>query len=263
MWIINADDFGHSPEVNAGVMHCFEKGLCNSASIMPNMPGFEEACQLGREHGLEDRIGLHLVLTEGEPLTEAMRSSRLFCTDGRFSLSRSRRVFWLSRADKIALADEIRAQVAKCREHGLPLTHLDSHNHAHEEWWIGAVVIALAKELAIPRVRIALTFTEPLKWARGLYRWGYNRRLRKAGLARSQLFGGPGNYLAVPNREAILRNMDCEVMLHPLTTAGGLVVDSVSGDLPDEVIPTLTLRSEGEGRSVVWSSVRDEMGHHA
>jgi len=239
MLILTADDFGLSASVNAGVAHCFDHGLCTSASIMPNMPGFEEACQLVHKRGLEEHIGLHLVLTEGEPLTVAMRENRLFCPDGRFGLQRSRRVLWLTAADRRVLADEIRAQAARCRRYGLPLTHLDSHNHAHEEWAIGSVVIAMAKELAIPRVRMALTFTDPRKLAQRAYRWLYNRKLQTDGVARSRFFGSEEHY-----RDAVLHadgfhDADCEVMLHPLLTPQGLVIDALSGRPVEQIVQGL------------------------
>ena len=44
--IITADDFGVSSVVNRAIEDCLRKGLCSHASLMANMPGFEEACEL-------------------------------------------------------------------------------------------------------------------------------------------------------------------------------------------------------------------------
>ena len=41
--------------------------------MMGNGAGFDEAAELAHAHGLGDRIGVHLVLTEGVPLTDAIR----------------------------------------------------------------------------------------------------------------------------------------------------------------------------------------------
>ena len=62
MLIINADDFGKNRDVNQAVVECFERGLCSSTTIMPNMPGFEEACRLVHEKGLVSHVGIHAVL---------------------------------------------------------------------------------------------------------------------------------------------------------------------------------------------------------
>ena len=68
--IVIADDFGLSEEVNAAIVEAFDRGLLTGASIIANMPAFEEACELAAEHGFQDRVGTHLNLTEGTPLTE-------------------------------------------------------------------------------------------------------------------------------------------------------------------------------------------------
>ena len=44
--IVNADDLGADSEVNQAIIESFERGLISSASIIPTMPGFDEACDL-------------------------------------------------------------------------------------------------------------------------------------------------------------------------------------------------------------------------
>src|SRR5690606_12544549 len=72
--IINADDFGLSSDENRTIIVAFQQGLISSATLMANMPAFEEACSLAREYGLQGRIGLHFNLTYGKPLSTALRS---------------------------------------------------------------------------------------------------------------------------------------------------------------------------------------------
>jgi len=43
---VNADDFGMSPRINHAILQAFENGLISSATIMANMPAFEDACQI-------------------------------------------------------------------------------------------------------------------------------------------------------------------------------------------------------------------------
>ena len=86
--IVNADDFGLSPRVNEAIVRAFDEGLISSTTVMANMPAFAEASAIARDRGLLDHVGAHLVLTEGEPLTDTMRHCRRFCdADGRFTLS--------------------------------------------------------------------------------------------------------------------------------------------------------------------------------
>ena len=109
--IINADDFGASSVVNRAIEDCLRKGLCSHASLMANMPGFEEACELSLRHGWADRIGLHLVLRDGPPLSHKIQRFPRFCgPDGQLCLTRPlpyvpRMV--LSAPERNALAEEI------------------------------------------------------------------------------------------------------------------------------------------------------------
>ncbi len=57
--IVNADDFGLSMGINAGIIEGFEKGILTSASIMVNAPAFEQAVELAHLHEALG-IGVHL-----------------------------------------------------------------------------------------------------------------------------------------------------------------------------------------------------------
>ena len=114
----------------------------------------DEACDLLQGVDARDRIGCHLNLAEGVPLTDAMRRSKTFCSDGEFNEPLARRRFFpLSPADKRALADETRAQIAAVRSRGFSVSHLDSHRYVHTMPNIAAVVVAVAREMGIARVR--------------------------------------------------------------------------------------------------------------
>jgi len=43
--VINCDDFGQSPAMNAAIMHLLEEGLVSSATIMAPAPAFREAAE--------------------------------------------------------------------------------------------------------------------------------------------------------------------------------------------------------------------------
>ena len=43
-WIINADDFGLSQEVNSAVVQCFRDGTIDRTTLLVNMPQTDAAC---------------------------------------------------------------------------------------------------------------------------------------------------------------------------------------------------------------------------
>ena len=247
MLIINADDFGLSRPVNLATIDALEQGFCSSCSIMPNMPGFEEACELVQRHRLTDRVGLHLVLTEGTPITDPIKKANIFCDhNGHFHLSRKRRVVRVSAAVKRAMREEIEGQIARCRERGIGITHLDSHSHAHEEWAVASAVIQAARDSRIPRVRVCRTFgggTSPVKW---LYRWVVNLRIRAAGLAATDYFGAPDDYLLFCRKYGPPEGMNIswEVMVHPIHIGGRLFDGWLHRPLED-VISALPMYEHG------------------
>jgi len=228
MLIITADDLGLNHQVNLAVIRAFERGFCSDCSIMPNMPGFEEACELVRMHGLADHVGLHLVLTEGTPVTEPIRDFRRFCDrDGCLRLSRKQRIVRLSPGEKKALEGEIEGQIAECRKRGITMAHLDSHSHAHEEWAIVPLVIEAVRKAGIPRIRLCRTphwGTSLVKW---LYRHIVNLRIRAAGRAGTDHFGSPDDYLRFCREHGASKGMDTpwEIMVHPVLDGEGRLVD--------------------------------------
>ncbi|HWX09977.1 MAG TPA: ChbG/HpnK family deacetylase, partial [Gaiellaceae bacterium] len=216
--IVNADDFGLSPTVNRAVVDAFQRGLVSSATVMPNMPGFDEACALAGERGLQQHVGTHLVLTAGAPLTDRLRRSGRFCDDeGRFRGHRDRgRVLRLDREERSALAGELRKQIEACRRAGLPVTHVDSHQHIHTEPGILRVVVAVTRELGVPYVRLARNCRPAVPRSTRVYRAVVNARLRWEGLAATRYFGDIDDYLALRNAGAASAALrDLELMTHP------------------------------------------------
>jgi chitin disaccharide deacetylase len=227
MLIVNADDFGYNADTNAAIMRSFERRLCSSATLMANMQGFEEACELIHKHGLVDHVGLHLNLSEGVPLTEKIRRSRRFCNkQGEFRLIRNERVFSLEKEEREILAAEIRAQIQRLKSSGIPMTHMDSHKNIHEEWAIFNTVLPLVKEAGIPYIRLSRNIGQPSAWLKIQYRNWLNWRLRRAGLARTRFFGSIRDFDYEQGRNnGGLIGQSCEIMVHPGFTAEGELTD--------------------------------------
>lgn len=228
MLIINCDDFGLNESVNKAIVDSFAAGLCSSTTIMATMPGFEEACSLARDHRLNDHIGLHIVLRDGVPLSDEIRKCGRFCNqDGQLALQSSPPVFALEVSERSALAKEIRLQIARCRSHGIPLSHADSHYHLHNLWPILGVVIAVAHSEHIPYLRVARNCGAGIDFKKRAYKAMVNQRLRNAGLSRTRYFGGIEDYLYLRGKKDVIgHNESFEIMIHPTLHEKGFVADA-------------------------------------
>jgi chitin disaccharide deacetylase len=132
--IVNADDFGHSPEINAGVSEAHETGIVTSASLMVTRPWARAAAASASSTSSLD-LGLHLDLCEWTYSNES------------WTLVYER----VPTSDAEAVERQARAQLDRFRQLvGRDPTHLDSHQHVHLEGPVAAVAIELARELAVP-----------------------------------------------------------------------------------------------------------------
>jgi len=257
--IINADDFGINEQINRAIIQSFERGLCSSTTLMANMPGFEEACELSHENKLLNHIGMHLVLTEGYPLTEKIKYFHKFCDkEGRFCLSRTRPIFTLEASEKQAVAEEIRAQIRRCRVYGIPITHIDSHHHIHTEWAIATLLIHIAREEHIPYIRISRNCGPNLDFPKRLYKYILNHRLRLAGFARTQYFGSVDDYLFLKRQVSSSNAIKSfEVMIHPRLNDKQVLVDGTNGKSLEEVIKGIDSYED----AISFSGIKYGMSH--
>ena len=136
--IVNADDFGYSESVSAGILRAHRDGVVTATTLMTNAPDTRGAAKLARATPSLD-VGVHLVVTFDRPLADVERVPTLVDRDGRFF----RPIELLARdIDRKEALVEYRAQYLKARELlGREPTHLDSHHWVHDhpalEWAIG------------------------------------------------------------------------------------------------------------------------------
>ena len=152
--IFNADDFGLSKSINAGIVTSHQQGVVRSASIMVTGVAFDEAAQFALEKKTLD-LGLHLTLCEGRPVCDPADVPSLISHDGLFFENHTA---FLRRylGGKISLKEvekEFRAQLNKAIAASLHISHLDSHQHLHALPSVFEIVLRLAKECGIPAVR--------------------------------------------------------------------------------------------------------------
>ncbi|MDP9052699.1 MAG: ChbG/HpnK family deacetylase [Acidobacteriota bacterium] len=222
-----------SGRINKAIILSFEQHLISSATIMANMPEFQEACSLIRQYCLQGKIGLHLNFTSGMPLTATASNCPRLCDAGGSWCPR-RRVLRLTAEEAAALDLEINAQVQACEKNGITPTHWDSHHHMHTEFGITPVVIRAAKRMKVKGLRLGINCgagregaSIPHRLAGMAYRTAYNTRVRLHGLARTVYFGDALDTVD------ILRTTeaDTEVMVHPMLDAQGRLVDWDGKDL--------------------------------
>ena len=102
------------------------------------------------------RVGLHLVLVCGRPVSPPGSVPDLVDAEGRFSsrLVRAGFAYFFRRRVKDQLRAEIRAQFARFRESGLELDHVNAHNHMHLHPTVLGLILEIGREFGVPAVRV-------------------------------------------------------------------------------------------------------------
>ena len=151
--VVNADDFGFTPDVNRGIVDAHRGGILTATTLMANGTAFEDALRLSRETPTLD-IGCHLVLVGGQSLV----------TGRPFPLTVTQLVTALARRE-IRPYEELSAQVRHILAAGIRPTHLDTHKHTHLAPPVLDAVARIGEEFDIRWVRRPFDF--PLTTLRG------------------------------------------------------------------------------------------------
>jgi hopanoid biosynthesis associated protein HpnK len=191
--IVTADDLGLHPGINAGILRCHRDGIVTAASLSPNGAAFEDAVRLlGGAPALD--VGLHLTLVGEAPLAPSGTIPSL-APAGRLpsSFATLFRALFLGRVREDDVERELVAQVARARDAGVAVTHLDSHQHVHLHPRIFPVVLRVARRFGIGAVRAAPRLL-PLRGLRSLVLAPFARRgsrhARRAGFKTPDAFLG-------------------------------------------------------------------------
>ncbi|HZS04139.1 MAG TPA: ChbG/HpnK family deacetylase [Blastocatellia bacterium] len=152
--IINADDYGLSPEINVAVEELIGAGLLGGVSVLANGRCWEQAAQFLREHPAAS-AGVHLNAVEGRPLSTSSEVRVLTAGDGSFAGLAMLFGRWAWRPREVSRAVEIewRAQIEQLLQAGLSLVHADSHQHAHAFPPAFRLAMTLCGEYGIPALR--------------------------------------------------------------------------------------------------------------
>lgn len=216
MMIVNADDYGLNEHITLAIAEAFEKGLISDTTMMATGEYFDEAILLAKQRGFFDKIGVHLNLTEGVPLTEDIMNCPRFVTDGRFNKGYDRTKS-LTETEKAAIYKELTAQVEKIEGAGVQITHADSHHHIHTGIFIAPIAADVCMEHGINKIRVHRNLGK-IPMIKRIVKNRFNRWLRKRGFITTEYFayvmdldgGTPDN---------------TEVMVHPDYDKEGVLID--------------------------------------
>lgn len=150
--IVNADDYGYFRSVSQGILDAADNGMVNATGIMATGRCLDEMLPLLAANTRLD-AGVHLNLTYGEPVTTALRQV-LAKWDGRFPGKYNMALAILT--GKIPLdiiQKELSSQIELCRQGGIPLRFLNSHQHIRMLPSIYRMTLSLAGQFGIPYVR--------------------------------------------------------------------------------------------------------------
>jgi len=154
--IVNADDYGLTEGISRGILHGHREGIVTSTSAIALGPAYPKvASWLADEDALG--VGVHLAAVgEDPPLLSAREIPSLVGKRGHLCESYNQFVgrALLGRINPEELRLEFTAQLQLVQELGVPITHLDAHQHLQLWPSVCSVVIDLATRFDIPAVRV-------------------------------------------------------------------------------------------------------------
>lgn len=131
--IVNADDFGLSAGINAGIVQAHEHGIVTSTSLMVRQGAAEQAAALAKRLPRLG-VGLHIDLWESAFREDAWVKLYAWTDDTPAAIER-----------------EVRAQLARFRElMGREPDHIDTHQHVHRREPAATVVRRAARAIGLP-----------------------------------------------------------------------------------------------------------------
>ena len=162
--IINADDCGLNQLVDAEIERFIQLGKITSTTIMANMDDLEGAKRLYDQYKDAISFGVHVNLTDGEPLTR----SQALLDYGYFKEEVGKIVlngysFINKRIPKHLhqdIVNECVAQINKVRDVGVAISHIDSHHLMLTSPSMISMTPAILKKTGIRKIRRARNYIE-------------------------------------------------------------------------------------------------------
>lgn len=148
--IVNADDLGLHPALDAGILRAHREGIVTSATLLVTGPTAEEAVRRAKAQGLA--VGVHLALSTRLAPAAPAHEVPSVAPGGRLrgNWADFARAWLTGRVRREEVERELAAQVHRARELGVEVDHLDGHQHLHVLPGIRPLVEALARREGLP-----------------------------------------------------------------------------------------------------------------
>lgn len=223
--IINADDFGLTESCSKAIVQAFKENLISSTTACANGEYIEKAYHLARECGFADKIGIHINITEGVPLTDGIKTDAFFCENGEFHghINRLRKP---TKAQLAELKEEVSAQIKRLKHIGFNITHADSHHHIHTCVFLEKTIKDVLFEYGINKIRLHRNFGD-IRFYKKFVKRLYNNKLHRQGFITTDKMGSLYDLEKYPE---ILRKGVCEIMVHPDFDKNGKIIDREGWD---------------------------------
>ena len=154
--IINADDLGSDKARNDGIFEAIQSGIVTSASILPNGPGLSDVLKRIQSGAFKNiSWGVHLNLSEGAHVSTG--NIHFLCPHGIFLGKVLSQRLLMQEGDpdlEDEITREIDAQITLFETLGIPLSHLDGHQHVHIFPAVLRAMIEAAQKHHIPWIRM-------------------------------------------------------------------------------------------------------------
>ncbi len=146
--IVNADDFGRTPGVNAGVLEAHLGGIVTSATVMVLEKAAARGIREASERAPRLSLGLHFCVTGGGPPAAPARALPTLAPGGSFRRLPEELPAEIPASEVRA---ELEAQIAVFQMLARQdPSHLDSHHHAARHPSIAPVFAAFAAARSLP-----------------------------------------------------------------------------------------------------------------
>ena len=153
--IVTADDFGVSLPVNEAVEDAHKHGILSAASLMTGAPALDDAVARARRLPALG-VGLHLTMIDGCPVLPPEQIPGLVGPDGRLFNDPVRlgTALYFSSSLRRQARAEVSAQFDRFAQTGLPMDHINGHQHFHMHPVIARIIADIAPRFGSPPVRI-------------------------------------------------------------------------------------------------------------
>lgn len=223
--IINADDFGLNENCSRAIAQAFSENLISSTTAIANGDYLAQAYALAEKYGFIDKVGVHLNLTEGTPLTDGIKTDAFFCENGVFH-GRINRLKKPSKENLKHLKEELTAQIQRVKDVGFTISHADSHNHIHTCVFLEKAIKEVLFAFGIKKIRLHRNFGD-IKLHKKIVKSLYNAKLHRQGFTTTEKMGSLED---LEKYSCVAKKWLTEIMVHPDFDKNGNLVEIVDWD---------------------------------